>query len=105
MFHCRRAGKERPDNRPPVGKGRRLAKIDGVVFQRFPANLQQVALGAFNALEDMIALKPLGMGNHGAKTALDGFVKSGLLARVDANVGKFKNHENSSEWVSAKASL
>jgi hypothetical protein len=32
----------------------------------------------------------------------DGFVKGGLLAGVDTDVGKFKNHESSSECCSRK---
>jgi hypothetical protein len=34
----------------------------------------------------------VGARNHGAKTAFDGFVESGLLARLNANVGEFENH-------------
>jgi hypothetical protein len=84
---------KRADDGAPVGKGRRLAEVDGVVFQRVPEDLQDVALGAFNALVDLEALEALGFGNHFADAALDGFVKSGLLAGVDADVGEFENHE------------
>jgi hypothetical protein len=90
------AREKRADDGAPVGKGGRLAKVDGVVFQRVPEDLQDVALGAFNAFVDLVALKALGLGNHFADAALDGFVKGGLLAGVDADVGEFENHEKSS---------
>ncbi|MBH2020033.1 MAG: hypothetical protein I8H91_10920 [Burkholderiales bacterium] len=46
------------------------------------------------------ALKTLGVGNDGANAALNGFVKSGLLAGLNADVDKFKNHESSARSLS-----
>src|SRR5659263_369615 len=95
MLHGRWARKKWPDNCAPVGKSRRLAKVDGVVFQHLPEDLQDIALGAFNAFVDLVTLKALGFGNHGVDAALDGFVKSRLLVGMNADIGEFENHEGS----------
>ena len=64
-----------------------------MVFQRVPENLQDVALRAFDAFVDLVTLKALGFGDHGGEAALDGLVKGGLLAGMNADVGEFENHE------------
>ena len=92
MFDHGRAGEEWPHDGAPLGEQRGLAEIHGVVFQRGPEYLQDVALRRLNALVDLEALEPLGLANDRLQAALDGFVKSGLLAGVDTDVCEFKNH-------------
>ena len=88
-IHIRRACKKWADDGAPFGEGGGLSEADGVVFKCVPKNLQQVALWAFDAFVDFVALTAFGFGNHGGKAAFDGFVKSSLLTRVDADVGEF----------------
>jgi hypothetical protein len=61
------AAKKGPHDGAPFGKQRAAAEGHGVVFQRVPENLQDVALGRLDALVDLEALKALGLGNHGAR--------------------------------------
>ena len=60
--------------------------------ERLPENLQDVTFRVFNALVDPEALKTLGTADGGGQAPLNGFVKSGLLARVNADVGEFENY-------------
>jgi hypothetical protein len=55
--------------------------------------LQHITLRAFNASIHFSALKPFCFGGNGVQTPLDGFFKSSVLARGDANIGKFLNHD------------
>ena len=84
--------KNGPDNAAPFGKGGRLAKAHGVVFQGVPVNGQDVAALGLDAAVDLEALKALGLGDHGACTAFDGFFEGGGLGGIDADVGVFQNH-------------
>ena len=93
MLHHRNTGKKWPDDGPPLGKPWRLAKTDRVVFQRVPEYLQDVTLGAFDAPVDLVALKPRGLVDNGFQTTFNGFFKFGIQSGVNADVGKFKNHE------------
>ena len=87
MFDNGRARKKRADDGAPLGKRGRLAKADGMVFQRVPKNLQDVALRAFDAPVDLEACKTAGLADHRTQTTLDRFLKGGVLAGRDANVG------------------
>jgi hypothetical protein len=92
MFDRRRAGKEGADDGAPFCKGRRLAKSHVVVVQRVPQNLQDVALLALDAPVHLEALEALGVADDGDQAALYRFLKGGVLAWGNADVGKFKNH-------------
>ena len=92
MFDSGRTCKKWPDDGAPLAKSVRLPKAHSMVLQRFPEDLQDIALRAFDAFVDFEALKPFGMADYIAQAAGDGFVKSGVLAGMDANVGEFKNH-------------
>ena len=63
-----------------------------MVLQRRPEDLQDITLGAFNALVDLVTLKAFGFGNHGFHTPFDGFIKCGLLAGLNTDVGELENH-------------
>jgi hypothetical protein len=54
--------------------------------------LQDVALRGFYATVHLVTLKALGARDHRGDTALAGFFKGGVLAGMNADVGKFKNH-------------
>jgi hypothetical protein len=69
-----------------------LPESHGVIFQRVPKELQDVALGGFYATVHFVTQKALGARGHGGYTALDGFFKGGVLAGMNADLGKFKNH-------------
>jgi hypothetical protein len=60
VLDSRRAVEEGADDGAPFGEQGRLAETHGVVFQRVPEDLQDVALLAFDAAVDLEALKPLG---------------------------------------------
>ena len=92
MLDHRRGGKKGPYDRAPLGKQRRLAKSDGVVFQGVPENLQHIPLGVFNPAVHLGALVALGAYRHGRQAPCNGFFKGGLLAGLDADVGELKNH-------------
>ena len=92
MFDNRWRSEERSDDGTPLGKGVRLPETDSMVFQRVPEHLQDVAFGALQTPVDLVALKALGVANHGAQAPLDGFFKSGVLAGLDADIGEFENH-------------
>ena len=93
VFHHRRRCKERPDEGAPLRKERPLAEAHSVVLQRVPEDLQDVALGAFNAAIDLGAFEALGLAGHCVQGVLDGGFEGGVLAGGDANVGNFKDHE------------
>src|SRR5450830_822869 len=86
------AGEERADNAAPFCEGRRLAKIDGVIFQRCPVHHQQIALRRLYTFLHFVAEITLGLGNRLRDTALDSFVEFSLFAWLDADIGKFQNH-------------
>lgn len=94
MLDDGRRCKKRPHNRAPLRKRRRLSEPHRVVFQSAPKNLKRIPLGALNAAVDLVALKSLGMLDDGAQATLDGLFKSGILTGLDANIGKFENHES-----------
>jgi hypothetical protein len=48
VLHSGWRGGEGADDRTPLGKQRRLPESHGVVFQRVPEDLQDVALGGFD---------------------------------------------------------
>ncbi len=92
MFDLRWRCKEGADDRTPLGEQVRFTKTDGVVFQRVPENLQHIAFGIFNAVVDLGTAKALGLAGDRAQTMLDGFLKCGLLAWLDADVCDFEDH-------------
>ena len=57
VLHHGRCGEKWPHHRAPGRKGGRAAKAHRVVFQRFPKNLQHVALWAFDAAVDLESLE------------------------------------------------
>jgi hypothetical protein len=69
------------------GLAKKGPETNRVVFQRGPKDLQNITLRAFNAFVDLEALKAFGSRDHGGQTTFNSFVKSGLLAGVDADVG------------------
>ena len=93
MLDAWRHRKIAANNRAPVVKSGRLAKVHGMVFQRFPENLQNIALWVFNAMIDFVAAKPLSLRDDGGNATRNRLVKSGLLAGMNADVDEFKNHE------------
>lgn len=86
---------KRPHDGTPLGEGLRLPKADGVVLQSGPHNLQHIALAALNAFVYGEALEAFGLGDDVAHTARNRFLEGGVLAGVDADVGKLKNHGGS----------
>lgn len=82
---------KRAHDGPPFGEQGRLAKPHGVVFQVVPKDLQDVALGAFDAPVHLAALKALGLASYRVQAQFNGFFKFGLLAGVDADVCEFEN--------------
>ena len=74
------------------GKQRAAAELDRVALQRVPADHQQIALGRFDALVNLVAAVAGRFGDHRAQAELDRRVELGLLARLDTDVGVFENH-------------
>jgi hypothetical protein len=64
-----------------------------MVFKGSPKNLQDVTLWRLNASVDFEAFKAFRFGDDGVQPFLNGFVKSGLLPGLNANVGEFQNHD------------
>src|ERR1035437_10344683 len=102
MFDHRRCGEKWTNHGAPLGKRRRLAKAHGVVLQRVPEYLQHVAFGPFNAVVKFETLKTGHPVDDIFQTARDGFFKGGVLAGVNREIGKFKNHGNF-RWGAAVA--
>ena len=69
MLHRGRAVEELANDGAPFHKQRALAEVDGVVFQRVPEDLKDVALFGFDAAVDLVALETLGAHGHGASVA------------------------------------
>jgi hypothetical protein len=57
-----------------------------MVFQGRPKNLQDIALGRFNAARDLEAAKTGGFGNHLAQAPINCRFEVGLLPWVNPNV-------------------
>jgi hypothetical protein len=74
------AGEEGSNDGAPLRERIGLAKTDRVVLQRVPENLQNIAIRAFKAPVDLVALATLGVAKDGAQAALDGFFKCRVLA-------------------------
>src|SRR3989339_532872 len=94
VFHHRGGGKKWPNDGTPLSKRRGTPEPHGVVFQRGPENLQNIALRVFNAVVHLETLKSFCMGNDGFQATLDGLFKGDVLAGLDRKVGEFKNHKN-----------
>ena len=92
VFNNRGCRKERPDDGTPLRERVRLPESHGVVFQRVPEDLQDVAFGALDAAVDFVPLEAFGAANHSGQAAQDGFFKGCVLTWLDTNVGEFKDH-------------
>ncbi len=92
MLHLRRLGEKGPDDRAPLRECGRSTEPHHVVFQRGPADHQQVAFGRFDALVHLVAAVPGGVRDHAVHAVFDRGVEFGLTARLDADIGNFENH-------------
>src|SRR5882672_2506338 len=61
VFHHRRHREVGADDGAPLREQRATAEVDGVVIERVPEDLQDVALGRLDALVDLVAAKALGL--------------------------------------------
>lgn len=95
VLNNRGRGEKRPHDGAPLGEGLRLPKAHGVVLQSGPHNLQHIALAALDAFVDGETLEAFGLGDDVAHPARNRFFEGGILAGVDADVGKLKNHGGS----------
>ena len=87
-----RLRKEARHDGAPLGHGGRSAKPDGVVFQRIPFQQQQVSIGRFDAVLNLIAPEALGLGYDGTQPSMSRFFKVLLLTGLNSNISNFKNH-------------
>ena len=85
------AGKKRPDNGPPLREQIRLPEADGMIFERLPANQQQVAVFGFNAPVQIQVNKPVGLADNGFSFG-ELLLKLGLPTRLNGNERVFNNH-------------
>ena len=99
MLDDRRTRKKWPDNCSPSRKSSRLAKVNGVIFQGGPKNLKYVTLWVFDAFVDLEPLKAFGMRYDLSNALRNGLFKRSVLARMDANIGNFENHEKRLHWL------
>ena len=92
MLDPGRLGEEGSDDGAPLGEQGPAAEMFGVVFQGRPFDLQQLALGRFDAVQDLGLTEALCLRDHRCDAMRDGDFEIGLLAWMDADVGDFKNH-------------
>lgn len=96
-----RLREEGADDSPPLRICRRCAKPDCVVFQSVPVNQRYESFGSFDASAYLVFAKAIRLRKNRFEAMARGLFKLGLLAGMDANVGKFQDHRSSFlRWAS-----
>src|SRR5690606_13474019 len=70
----------------------RFPEILRVVFQRFPADDEQVAAGALDGALHLVVDEASGFGDDRRDAAVNGFFEGFAAGGVDAEVGDFSDH-------------
>src|SRR5580704_15635954 len=91
MLDLRRALKTFADELAPFLKIRRAAKVDGVIFERFPFDEQPVAARFLDRAQELHALAPLGAAEQGCRLG-DAGLELSLRALLHVDLRNFKNH-------------